>query len=120
MDELELLFAKNDLRLALEATARKLHDELLGWNPDELLALPEADVVEHLVVVHSVACPKLRRDEAYLLPVSEQVQTLKDYFGDRVTRRVTQDTRRSLRRGADHLLDAGQPVLHQPAARDRR
>jgi hypothetical protein len=92
MDELELLFAKNDLRLALEATARKLHDELLGWNPDELLALPEADVVEHLVVVHSVACPKLRRDEAYLLPVSEQVQTLKDYFGDRVTRRVTQLT----------------------------
>ncbi|SRR6266540_1121047 len=92
MNELERLFAENDLRLALEATARKLHEELLGWNPDELLALPEADIVEHLVTTHSVTCPRLRRDEAHLLPVSEQTQTLNDYFGDRVTRRVTQLT----------------------------
>jgi hypothetical protein len=56
MDEPKRLFAENDLRLALEATARKLHEELLGWNPDELLALPEADVVEHLVARSSAAC----------------------------------------------------------------
>ncbi len=85
----ELLFSKNDLRLALEATAQGLRDELLGWDPDELLALPEADVVEHLVAAHSVECPRLRRDEAHLLPISEQTQTLKDYFGDPVTRRMT-------------------------------
>ena len=92
MDKLERLFAENDLRLALEATAQNLRSELLGWNPDELLALPEADVVEHLVAAHSIACPRLRRDEAHLLPVSEQTQTLNDYFGDRVTRRMTQLT----------------------------
>jgi len=85
----ELLFSKNDLRLALEATAQGLRDELLGWDPDELLALPEADVVEHLVAAHSVECPRLRRDEAHLLPISEQTQTVKDYFGDRVTPRMT-------------------------------
>jgi len=88
----ELLFRKKDLRLALEATARKLRDDLLAWNPDELLALPEADVADHLVVTHSVACPKLRRDKAHLLPISEQTQTVKDPFGDRMTRRMTQLT----------------------------
>jgi hypothetical protein len=92
MDEPKPLFAKIDLRLALEAAVQELHSELLHWNPDELLALPSADVVEHLVKKHSVTCPKLRRDEAHLLPVSEQTLTLKDYFGDRVTRRVTQLT----------------------------
>ena len=92
MDKPQRLFTQNDLRLALEASARKLRDELLGWNPDELLALPEADVVEHLVAAHSVMCPRLRRDEAHLLPVSEQTQTFQDAWGDRVTRRVTQLT----------------------------
>jgi hypothetical protein len=85
----ELLFSKSELRLALEATAQKLRDELLGWDPDELLMLPEADVVEHLVAAHSVGCPRLRRAEAHLLPISEQTQTVKDYFGDRVTLRMT-------------------------------
>jgi len=92
MDRPQRLFTQNDLRLSLEASARKLRDELLGWNPDELLALPEADVVEHLVAAHSVMCPRLRRDEAHLLPVSEQTQTYPDAWGDRVTRRVTQLT----------------------------
>jgi hypothetical protein len=44
------------------------------------------------VAAHSVACPKLRRDEAHLLPISEQTQTFKDPFGDRMTRRMTQPT----------------------------
>jgi hypothetical protein len=57
MDKPQRLFTQNDLRLALEASARNLRDELLGWNPDELLALPEADVVEHLVAAHSVTKP---------------------------------------------------------------
>lgn len=92
MDKPQRLFTQNDLRLALEASARKLRDELLGWNPDELLALPEADVVEHLVEAHSVICPRLRRDEAHLLPVSEHTQTFQDAWGDRVTRQVTQLT----------------------------
>jgi len=86
----DLLFAQNDLRAGLEATARKLSEDLHGWNPDELLALPEADVVDHLVAAHSVECPRLRMDEAHLLPVSEEAQTIEDrFFGDRVTRRVT-------------------------------
>jgi hypothetical protein len=72
MDKPQRLFTQNELRLALEASARKLRDELLGWNPDELLALPEADVVEHLVEARSVLCPRLRRDEAHLLPVSSK------------------------------------------------
>src|SRR6266498_119516 len=88
----ELLFCKNDLRLGLEATARKLRDDLLAWSPDELLALPEADVADHLVAAHSVACPSLRRDEAQILPISEQTQTLEDPFGDRMTRRMTRLT----------------------------
>jgi hypothetical protein len=92
MDKPERLFAKGDLRLALEATVQKLHADLLAWNPDELLTLPLADVVEYLVKTYSVACPKLRRDEAHLLPVTEQTVTGNDYFGERVTRRMTQLT----------------------------
>jgi hypothetical protein len=87
------LFAKKDLRACLEATARKLSEDLHGWKSGELLALPEADVVEHLVAAHSVECPRLRRDEAHLLPVSEEAQTIEDrFFGDRVTRRFTRLT----------------------------
>ncbi len=58
----ELLFAKNDLRLAPEATARKLREDLPAWDPDELLALPETDVVEYLVAAHSVTCPNPRAE----------------------------------------------------------
>src|SRR6266566_859815 len=92
MDKPERLFAKGDLRLALEATVQKLHADLLAWNPDELLTLPLADVVEYLVKTYSVACPKLRRDEVHLLPVTEQTVTGNDYFGERVTRWMTQLT----------------------------
>src|SRR6266498_2618560 len=120
MNELERLFAENDLRLALEATARKLHEELLGWNPDELLALPEADIVEHLVTTHSVTCPRLRRDEAHLLPVSEQTQTLNDYFGDRVTRRVTQLTLVVPYVGEQIIFSMRASQSHMNSPRDRK
>ncbi len=87
------LFAKHDLRAGLEATARKVSEDLDRWNPDELLALPESDVVDHLVAAHSVKCPRLRRDEAHLLPVAEEAQTFEDrFFGEHVTRRVTRLT----------------------------
>jgi hypothetical protein len=89
----EVLFARNDLRAGLEATARKLLEELHGWDPEVLLALPEADVVDHLLAAHSVQCPRLHRDQAHLLPVSEEAQIIEDrFFGDRLTRLVTRFT----------------------------
>jgi hypothetical protein len=45
-----------------------------------------------LVAAHSVECPNLRRDEAHLLPISEQTETLEDPFAGRITRRMTRLT----------------------------
>lgn len=101
----DLLFAENDLRMGLEATIRKLPEDLNHWSPDELLALPEADVVNHLVAAHSVECPRLRRDEAQLLPVAEEAQTVEDRSFGRVTRRLTRLTLLVPRAQASSWLD---------------
>jgi len=71
-----LLFAKGDLRLALEATtAKKVAGRLKDWNSDALLAAPEADVVDDLIADGTVHCPQLLRAQAWMPPPSEATQT---------------------------------------------
>ncbi len=85
------LFAKGDLRSALEATTRKTVDRLNKWDPDALLNASEADVVEELTDEGSVHCPQLLRDQVWMPPPSEVMQTFM-HFGEEVERRVHQLT----------------------------
>jgi hypothetical protein len=84
-----LLFAKRGLGPVLGATAKKVADRLQRWDPDRLLAAPEADVVNDLVAEGTVRCPQLLRDEAWMPPPSEASQTWHGYDGP-VERRVPQ------------------------------
>jgi hypothetical protein len=86
-----LLFTRDDLRSALEGTTTKMVDRLNNWDPDALLNAAEADVVEELIDDGSVQCPRLLRDQAWMPPPGEVVQTFMN-FGRQVERRVPQLT----------------------------
>lgn len=85
---METLFAKDDLGLALQATARKVTERLERWEPDALLKTPEADVVDELIEDAGVRCPRLLRDEAWMPPPSETTQKFHQ-FGELMERRFT-------------------------------
>jgi hypothetical protein len=86
----ELLFSSGELRLNLEnrlQLARRAVDE---WEPEQLLATAEADVIDYLVGENSADCPVLHRDQIEQLPVSEEVQSARGMFsGETFQRRVT-------------------------------
>jgi hypothetical protein len=84
-----MLFAKPDLGSALEATTKKVADRLQAWNPDALLAAPEADVIEELIGEGTVRCPELLRADAWMPPPSEAKQMWRGIDGP-VERRVPQ------------------------------
>jgi hypothetical protein len=66
------LFSGGDLRASLANVMRELQHEVDHWPPDELLKAAEADLVEHLTEKYIVEGAVLRRQEAALLPVSEE------------------------------------------------
>ena len=70
----KFLFTAGDLPSALEARQQEARRAVEEWEPEKLLAIAEADVVEYLVAEYSVACPVLHRDRAEQLPVSEEVE----------------------------------------------
>ena len=86
----ELLFSSGDLGMTLEAQRQNARQAVDQWEPEQLLATAEADIVDYLVGGYSVACPVLHRDQIEQLPVSEEVQSAKGMFsGEEYQRRVT-------------------------------
>lgn len=69
-----LLFASGDLQAMLEARRQRARQAVIEWNPEQLLATAEADVVDYLVAEYSVDSPVLHRDKIEQLPVSEEVR----------------------------------------------
>ena len=69
-----LLFASGDLQATLEAGRHRARQAVIEWNPEQLLATAEADIIDYLVAEHSVDCPALHRDKIEQLPVSEEVR----------------------------------------------
>jgi hypothetical protein len=76
----ELLFARNDLPGVLEAQRLAAKQALDSWDPDQLLATADADVMDYLIAKYSVDCPVLQRGQAEQLPVSEEIQTGRGVF----------------------------------------
>jgi hypothetical protein len=76
----ELLFASGDLQMTLEAQRRQAGQAVDEWDPEQLLATAEADIIEYLVAKYSVACPILHRDQTEQLPVSEEVRPVAGMF----------------------------------------
>lgn len=82
------LFANDDLGSALQAKARNVAERIERWDPNSLLKAPEADVVDELIGVGTVECPRLLRDQAWMPQPSETVQRFSQ-FDEVVERRVT-------------------------------
>ncbi len=80
MNAEERLFASGDLYQTLQAQQRRAHQAVLDWNPDQLLATAEADVIDYLVAEYSVACPVLHRDRIESLGTYEDSVTARDMF----------------------------------------
>jgi hypothetical protein len=85
----DLLFLERDLPSALDATRRDAVKAIATWDPDQLLATAEADIVDYLIAEHSVACPVLRRDQIHQLPVADQVDVVEDWGGRHITQTRT-------------------------------
>lgn len=83
-----LFFAGYRLSDKLEELRRTAQQHLMHWDPDDLLAMPETDVVERLLSIANIEAPTLRRDDAYLLDPTEVDQQTHE-FGQTFTRRVT-------------------------------
>ncbi|MGB6161955.1 MAG: hypothetical protein WCF33_18260 [Pseudonocardiaceae bacterium] len=81
------LFAKDDLGTALQAKARDVAKRMEQWDPNALLKAPEADVVDELIGVSTVKCPRLLRDQAWMPEPSEIAQKFSQ-FDEVVERRV--------------------------------
>jgi len=79
----DLLFARDALASVLEARKRDASQAVDNWEPDQLLATAEADVIDYLAAEYSVVCPALQRDRAEQLPVSEEVQAVPGVFSGR-------------------------------------
>lgn len=76
--------------MTLEARRLQVREAIDQWNPEQLLATAEADIIDYLMDEYSVACPVLHRDQIEQLPVSEEVQSARGMFsGEAYERRVT-------------------------------
>jgi hypothetical protein len=75
----EYLFAKGELRQALETSKQRIRKEIQGLPRDYVLGVSEADLCSHLVDKYTAEAPSIRRDEiAALEPVELDV----DVSGD--------------------------------------
>ncbi len=83
------LFGQRELREVLNAEMAGLQKAVLGWNAEELLQTPEADVVDYLVEKHFLTCPQLDRDGIHQLPVSETTVKFQDIAGRTIQRQAT-------------------------------
>lgn len=87
----DLLFARDSLQAALEARQQEAQRAIDEWDPEQLLATAEQDIIEYLIEQYSVACPALHRDQIEQLPVSEAKQPVQGMFTGRTyQQRMTQ------------------------------
>jgi hypothetical protein len=89
----EALFCGGSLSMALTGQQSEALRAVEEWDPDELLATAEADVIGYLVDKYSVDGPVLDRDRIEQLPVSEDVRAVAaefpGYYGETLHRRMT-------------------------------
>lgn len=60
---------------------QRVHNQLMGWPPDDLLSWSDEDIVAVLKSVALVECPVLERSAAYMLDSKEEIRRVK-VFGD--------------------------------------
>lgn len=80
MNREERLFSSGDLQLTLQGQQQRARQAVLDWDPDQLLATAEADVIEYLMAEYSVECPVLHRDRIESLGSYEDTMTARDAF----------------------------------------
>lgn len=81
MNREERLFSSGgDLQLTLQGQQQRARQAVLDWDPDQLLATAEADVIEYLLAEYSVECPVLHRDRIESLGTYEDSVTARDMF----------------------------------------
>jgi hypothetical protein len=80
----EELFANGWLRDMLRMRQQYASDAVDNWDPEQLLATAEADIVEYLLAEYAVACPVLHRERIEQLPVSEEIQRVRGFFSGRI------------------------------------
>lgn len=76
------------LAAVLKERQQEVHNQLLGWAPEDLLGQPADDVVELLKSVALVECPVLDRAAGYMLEPEETVRKVHVYV-DAVDRVAT-------------------------------
>lgn len=79
------LFIRESLSDVLAGLCGRAFRQLTDWDPDDLLATPEANVIATLLQAASLHCPTLRRSEAYLLDHTEVDQPSDGGPGGRIT-----------------------------------
>ena len=90
MDDLgEFLFASADLGAGLDEERQRVSVSVRGWNADELLSLPEQDIVDELIEKHRVECPMLVREHGELDPVGRAAVPGQDFLGRPTQREQT-------------------------------
>ncbi|MFB8242865.1 hypothetical protein ACFC58_40655 [Kitasatospora purpeofusca] len=58
-----------------------MRKDVLGWPEDELLRLPETEVIDHLVGKYTLECPELHRDQIHMLPVRSRTAEHDGFLG---------------------------------------
>lgn len=86
----DLLFTPGDLAAILDQQRMRLVESVTAWKPDELLQLPDHDVVQTLVDEYRVDCPALLRDRAELEPVGRAGTRGEDFLGRATNREQTE------------------------------
>ncbi|MFD6638928.1 hypothetical protein ACFWDN_24315 [Micromonospora chalcea] len=87
------LFNGRELQADLSTNLKTVMDALNAWDPDNFLALPDADLITELVDLGAVECPELHSDQWYLEEKPIEVErVMDDWVRGRIRRRVTQYT----------------------------
>ncbi|GAA0719394.1 hypothetical protein Drose_05720 [Dactylosporangium roseum] len=83
-----VLFSNLSLDETLRGAARKMVARLENWEANSLLGTPVADVIDELMDIGSVDCPRLHRDQAWQEDPVEDVER-RGHHPYRVERRFT-------------------------------
>jgi hypothetical protein len=88
---IQYLFAGSRLAEVLSGASDQATGALANWSPDDLLSIPEADVVRHLVELARLEVPTLAREDAWVEPPAEVLVDAID-FGTHFKATVTRFT----------------------------
>lgn len=93
MSTSSMLFTGGDLTEHLRTRTASALRQVDDWNGDQLLQIPAADVVAHVVSEYALDCPRLETDQAEQLPPGETVQTVRGMLsGTNIRQRQTRLT----------------------------